>query len=267
MREGSAPTHTRLRTHSSMAARPIQYGSAASPVARPFAMATPFFDVATGCTTAASPGAPCSPTSGLITLPPCTSWSYWRMIQALLAMLGCDNNAFSVSVNPFEGAVDVGATGPCSAAHAGSHTASRVGMGMASSRNSVEMRPISVPCHSSTRSRVGVPKVPSSHISTPCSLASARNAAMRAGDTASTMRSCASLIHTSVGVRPAYFSGARSRCTVAPSMRPISPTALENPPAPQSVTPLNSGPPSASRAASSASSVFFCVIAAPICTA
>ena len=31
------------------------------------------------------------------------------------------------------------------------------------------------------------------------------------------------------------FSGARSRCTSAPSSAPISPTADENPPAPQSV--------------------------------
>ena len=48
------------------------------------------------------------------------------------------------------------------------------------------------------------------------------------GGTASTMRSCASLIHISVYDRPAYFSGARSRCTTAPKSAAISPTALQN---------------------------------------
>ena len=55
--------------------------------------------------------------------------------------------------------------------------------------------------------------------------------------TAATMRSWASLIQISKGSRPAYLSGAADRGqTSAPTCSPISPTALENPPAPQSVT-------------------------------
>ena len=39
----------------------------------------------TGRSTAASPGPSLvAPTSGLTTLPPCTSWSYWRMTHSLL---------------------------------------------------------------------------------------------------------------------------------------------------------------------------------------
>ena len=42
----------------------------------------------TGVTTAASPGPSfADPTRGLITLAPCTSWSYWRMIHSLLQTL------------------------------------------------------------------------------------------------------------------------------------------------------------------------------------
>ena len=45
-------------------------------------------DDSTGRSTAASLGPSlATPTSGLITLPPCTSWSYWRMTHSLLAML------------------------------------------------------------------------------------------------------------------------------------------------------------------------------------
>ena len=40
--------------------------------------------------------------------------------------------------------------------------------------------------------------------------------------------------------RPSYFSGTRSSHTSAPISSPISPTALENPPAPQSVIALYS---------------------------
>src|SRR5262245_57515623 len=82
--------------------------------------------------------------------------------------------------------------------------------------------------------------------------------------TARTIRSCASLIQISVYVNPSYLSGARSSQTSAPISAPISPTALEKPPAPQSVTALYS--PS-SRALSSTSSSIFSVIALPICTA
>ena len=78
------------------------------------------------------------------------------------------------------------------------------------------------------------------------------------------MRSCASLIQISTGLRPAYFSGARSSQTSAPTSSPISPTALEKPPAPQSVTAVNS---SRSRACRIVSRTFFSSIGLPICTA
>ncbi len=54
--------------------------------------------------------------------------------------------------------------------------------------------------------------------------------------TARTIRSWASEIQISVYESPSYFSGARSSQTSAPISSPISPTALEKPPAPQSVT-------------------------------
>ncbi len=78
------------------------------------------------------------------------------------------------------------------------------------------------------------------------------------------MRSWASEIQISVYERPSYFSGTRSSQTSAPIFSPISPTALEKPPAPQSVTALYSP---RSRAASSTSSSIFSVMALPICTA
>jgi hypothetical protein len=77
------------------------------------------------------------------------------------------------------------------------------------------------------------------------------------------MRSCASEIQTSVADSPSYLSGTASRSTVAPSCAPISPTALERPPAPQSVIAWKSR----CRAASSTKSVsVFSWIAWPICT-
>ena len=77
----------------------------------------------------------------------------------------------------------------------------------------------------------------------PITVASTSSAAKRrsssascSGGTESTMRSWASLIQTSTGFRPSYLRGAFSSHTSAPMSAPISPTALENPPAPQSVT-------------------------------
>ena len=78
------------------------------------------------------------------------------------------------------------------------------------------------------------------------------------------MRSWASEIQISVYDKPEYFSGARSSHTTAPIDSPISPTALEKPPAPQSVMALNKP---RSRACSTTSSTIFSVIALPICTA
>ena len=46
-------------------------------------MAAPTHEPRTGMTTAASEGPSfATPTSGLTTLPPWTSWSYWRMIHS-----------------------------------------------------------------------------------------------------------------------------------------------------------------------------------------
>ena len=80
------------------------------------------------------------------------------------------------------------------------------------------------------------PNTPKSHISTSCApQIRASFSDVRSGGTAKTMRSWASLIQISVYERPAYFSGALSRWTPVPMVAPISPTAEENPPAPQSV--------------------------------
>src|SRR3954463_12865634 len=49
----------------------------------PQPMAIPAHDPSTGMTTAASDGPSfATPTSGLTTLPPCTSWSYWRVTHS-----------------------------------------------------------------------------------------------------------------------------------------------------------------------------------------
>src|SRR4051812_12565027 len=97
------------------------------------------------------------------------------------------------------------------------------------------------------------------------SLAHSANSAPRlSGGTASTMRSCASESQISQGCSPAYLSGTSSSATRAPVDSPISPTAEESPPAPQSVIALYRP---ASRAWSSTSSTFFSVIGSPICTA
>ena len=174
------------------------------------------------------------------------------MIHALLAMFGCASSASSTR-NASVGACarsreNCGArelafcTARCCAAQDASHTASRTGIGIAPCRNSHDRRPTSVPCQSSAMSwppaAFALPKVPRLHHSTPWSAQMRASSSMFAGETASTRRSCASLIHTSVGDRPSYLVGARSRCTVAPSSPAISPIALEKPPAPQSVRPL-----------------------------
>src|SRR5947207_11560990 len=57
--------------------------------AMPQPITTPRLEPSFGRITDASDGPIWSgPTSGLTTDPPCTSWSYWRMIQCLLAMFG-----------------------------------------------------------------------------------------------------------------------------------------------------------------------------------
>src|SRR3954469_10052827 len=85
---GSAPTQTALRTASSIDQMAISYGSCTCG-AMPQAIATPLYEPSLGRMTEASLGPICSgPINGLTTLPPCTSWSYWRMTQCLLATLG-----------------------------------------------------------------------------------------------------------------------------------------------------------------------------------
>src|SRR5687768_4370109 len=64
--------------------------------AMPQPIATPRKVPSLGRRTAASDGPVCrGPTSGLTTDPPCTSWSYCRMIQCLLAMFGWERRAYS----------------------------------------------------------------------------------------------------------------------------------------------------------------------------
>ena len=80
---------------------------------------------------------------------------------------------------------------------------------------------------------------------------------------AKTMRSCASDSQISQGFKPGYLSGARSRYTTAPSPSLISPTALENPPAPQSV---NAEYKPSALTHKITSCVCFSAIGLPICT-
>ena len=107
-------------------------------------------------------------------------------------------------------------------------------------------------------------KVPSTLSSTSHRSASPCSSGRLPGGTASTMRSCASEIQISQGASPAYLSGALARSTSTPSFSPISPTADEKPPAPQSVMAVYSP---RSRASSITSISPFSVIASPICTA
>jgi selenophosphate synthetase-related protein len=79
------------------------------------------------------------------------------------------------------------------------------------------------------------PKCPMTTASTPSSAKTFRMRSTFSCGTESTIRSCASEIQISAYERPAYLSGTRSRWTSAPSFSPISPTALDSPPAPQSV--------------------------------
>ena len=95
IRRGWAPTATQLRTASSMTQAAMAKGSS-----RPYrglmphATARPRYEPRTGKMTAASPG-PSShqPTSGLMTVRPCTSWSYWRTIHSLLQTSQCPSSA------------------------------------------------------------------------------------------------------------------------------------------------------------------------------
>src|SRR5947209_13819893 len=69
----------------------------------PQPIASPTVEPSTGVITAASPGpSSCTPTSGLRTVPPCTSWSYCRTIHSLLQTLYEDRmrNRSSVKVPP-----------------------------------------------------------------------------------------------------------------------------------------------------------------------
>ena len=77
------------------------------------------------------------------------------------------------------------------------------------------------------------------------------------------MRSCASDNQISQGCKPGYFNSARSSCTFAPKPSLISPTALEKPPAPQSVR--DEYKPS-NLACRITSWTCFSVIGLPICT-
>ena len=79
------------------------------------------------------------------------------------------------------------------------------------------------------------------------------------------MRSCDSDTRISQGERPACFNGTTDRSMVAPPVSSAnSPTLLESPPAPLSVVTCTIP---ASRAWMSMSTIFFCVIGSPICTA
>jgi len=84
------------------------------------------------------------------------------------------------------------------------------------------------------------------------------------GGNANTIRSWDSDNHISQGCSPWYLRGTLSSCTLTPVSSPISLTAEESPPAPQSVMAVYS---LSSRATRMASSTIFSVIGLPICTA
>ncbi len=107
--------------------------------------------------------------------------------------------------------------------------------------------------------------VPTAVASTSWSFANASNAAQSSGLTPTVILSCDSETNISQGLKPACFNGTTARSRSAPPVSSaISPTELERPPAPLSVITCIS--PS-SRASIIMSSIFFCVIGSPICTA
>src|SRR5436190_15368287 len=143
------------------------------------------------------------------------------------------------------------------------YTASRITGGRPSCRKCMSRRPTSSSWNLSTSCCVSV-NLPITVASTPSEQHRCSKASQLPGGTERTIRSCASEIQISVYESPEYLSGALSSQTSAPDSAPISPTALENPPAPQSVIAEYSP---RSRAARITSISIFSVIALPICTA
>ena len=114
-------------------------------------------------------------------------------------------------------------------------SACKVFCGMPSCKSSSANCPTSLlPYRNSSRPESS--NSPSTKASTFCDSHTFSSLAQFSFGTPNTMRSCASLNQISQGCNPGYFSSARSSWTFAPKPSLISPTALEKPPAPQSVS-------------------------------
>ena len=176
--------------------------------------------------------------------PPCTSWSYWRTTQCFDAMLGC---ASSFNSNPSTSlptstpsTFDLRCSTPL-------HTASRVGIGMPSCRNAIDSRPTSLAVvveHQRRIARVvGHAEVPRSQNGTLFRVAHRPQCVEMLwghGEDHALLR----FADPDLGVAQALvLERGAVEVDIGADFSPISPTALENPPAPQSVIALNSGPP------------------------
>src|SRR5262245_14538965 len=181
------------------------------------------------------------------------------MTHSLLATFNDESRLSNIALKSDRGSGD----SECVAGDKDRYVACRSTLGRPSCRKCISSRPTDVPLYFNSSLLVGT-KRPITVASTFSIVASACSRGHLYSGTARTSRSGAALIQISVYERASYFSGAVSSHTSAPISAPISPTALEKPPAPQSVTALYS--PS-SRAVSSTSSTIFSVMALPICTA
>ena len=107
--------------------------------------------------------------------------------------------------------------------------------------------------------------LPISDVSTSCNFARFSKFSLSSGLIPTVILSCDSETRISHEERPDCFSGTLPKSISAPPVSSaISPTLLDRPPAPLSVITWISP---ASLASISISSIFFCVIGSPICTA
>ena len=189
---------------------------------------------------------------------PRISWSYRRMMRSFDAMFGWANSASNNSPIP-RCAIEVG-TGSLAARCGCWASASIRRCGRPSCRNLVSrcstVSPLATTCN--TESPV---KDPISVASTPCRAQTATKLASCRGSIATTIRSWASDNHTSHAANPGYLSGTFATSIRAPTSSAISPTADDNPPAPQSVM-LRYMP----RVSAKASINNFSTMGSPICT-
>ncbi len=170
-----------------------------------------------------------TPVRGLTTLPPWTSWSYWRTTDSLLQMLRRESIAFRAP--PRSGGSGKSGSGW----RGGVQTARRFICGRPSWRKDISIRRRSLPrsgCGTSPNPYSGRARSPRTSIFR----ARQRNSSIFAGSTARVIRSWDSEMRISQGFSPGYFSGAFFRSSSQPpERRAVSPTEEERPPAPLSV--------------------------------